>query len=45
MFNFYNKNSKSRKIMVWVIVILLCICMVLPTAFYLVSTIISAVGK
>ena len=35
MFDFNNK--KNRKVFIWVIVVILILAMVLPTAYYLIS--------
>lgn len=37
MFDFNNK--KNRKVFIWIIVVILILAMVLPTAYYLISTI------
>jgi hypothetical protein len=44
MFNFHNRNSKKTRIVIWIIVGLLCLCMVLPMAYSLVALIVGAAG-
>lgn len=38
MFDFNNK--KNRKVFIWVIVVILILAMVLPTAYYLISALL-----